>query len=1294
MRAISTAISRVILPAGLILSDVVPVCAWETNDWEFIDRIQQASFRAYRETKVGPWQLPCDSIIYDTPYNFGSITSIAGIGFKLSSMCIGLHRGWLPYAEAYGEVLRLLRVFGNEYSSDPNVFPRANGWTYHFYNNTDGTMNPKDGLSLLDHMLFIGGVIMVAEYFKGTPAGDLALRLYSETQWDNTGSGDANYTAWGYAENLLAIIEAADAPQHNKHASASNMWANVTAGVPYHLPLYYWQYPHCYLDFRARWDPRGRNHENIARDTILHQSQWCNDRFWDWKLAGGWECATYTNYTFGLSACGSSTGYRILDAVDEWSSDSGSISPICIPPCMIYAGTETMATLKYLFEEYYIKGWTPPQLPMWSDVYGWLNCFNSGRAADGRAPFSNGWNADIDYGPNVLLLENYRLGTTWRFFMQNPCIATGMHTVGFGPVQNVTLADFTNALNQFGGGIGHWENDGTPATAAFVLLASNVNPRVAGHIVRFTADNAREGGWVELGGRDQRGQAQISFWARGHTGQERIMVGLKDVFNRERKTPLLAHTGGAMPTDWTEVKIPLETFCITGVVSNDIWPGNLTLISFEFTNAAGGGLDLDYLAFGRDTLPPAAPTGTLRVAHAAGRPRVFWGAMDRARDVIGYRLLRRASTAGVFVAANRWLAPAHLGYADDESLGAAAGTYVEYALQAVDNAQPQNSSPTSAPAGFTYRGGGRGDIDWGNGTNPNVFGGTNDAYSGPGGAHEFGFVFTNLPDGGAGWARRSYVSLAPATHAVDLNGADAGDYTALAFYMRGAAGGEAIRSGLRDSAGRETALDLRASTAWQRVVISFNEFTNLNLTALSRLLFTHQSSGTVFLADLGFVTDTRADCAARHRVEAEHWTAQTGATVRDFKFAASGREVLGESWGAHSNDWAAWDFYLPAARTNYGLSIGYACGSGDGRSLEAAWNATPMGALRFVNTGGWGEQGGHFSTTTVSLAGVLTAGWHRLELRAASNDTPVNLDCLTLAEPGAPYFRECEDYTSQAGSSGPDAKAGASGGAVLGMSWGQAANSTASYSNVGARAVNGAWLYLWYSLNATSGRVVDAWIDGALRARLACPGTAGWGDHACDFNRVTAFVGDLGPGPHTVRFTVPTGGQAINLDCFWIGSEPEDTGLLDSDGDGLSDRQERIQGTSIAAADSDGDGLSDREETQAGYTGTITDPLDPDCDNDNLNDWEESVAGTDPWNAASRFGFNVIAAATNHDPLLEWSAATGRLYHLYYCDGPLSNGMIYREIADPARIEVSAGIARYRDTNAAPLRAFRIGVRR
>jgi len=64
---------------------------------------------------------------------------------------------------------------------------------------------------------------------------------------------------------------------------------------------------------------------------------------------------------------------------------------------------------------------------------------------------------------------------------------------------------------------------------------------------------------------------------------------------------------------------------------------------------------------------------------------------------------------------------------------------------------------------------------------------------------------------------------------------------------------------------------------------------------------------------------------------------------------------------------------------------------------------------------------------------------------------------------------------------------------------------------------------------------------------------------------------------------------------------------VDTDGDGVSDVQEAMDGTDPNDADSDDDGVNDGVEKVDG-----TDPLDADSDNDGVNDGDEKTNGTNP----------------------------------------------------------------------------------
>ena len=190
---------------------------------------------------------------------------------------------------------------------------------------------------------------------------------------------------------------------------------------------------------------------------------------------------------------------------DEPPSDSGSITPIGLPGCMIYAGTETMACMKNIFEQYYINGWNPGhrreaglerRLRLAQLLQQGPACPHAAHAATIFHPI----NAGIDYGPNVLLLENYKIGPTWRWFMQNSSIAAGMYTLGFGPPEQLHWRDVqrlrpTSSAAALGIA-GTTRQRRSPAVVR--RTSSTTNANVGDMVVRIVADNSNEGAWIDL----------------------------------------------------------------------------------------------------------------------------------------------------------------------------------------------------------------------------------------------------------------------------------------------------------------------------------------------------------------------------------------------------------------------------------------------------------------------------------------------------------------------------------------------------------------------------------------------------------------------------------------------------------------------------------------------------------------------------------------------------------------------------------------------------------------------------
>ena len=142
---------------------------------------------------------------------------------------------------------------------------------------------------------------------------------------------------------------------------------------------------------------------------------------------------------------------------------------------------------------------------------------------------------------------------------------------------------------------------------------------------------------------------------------------------------------------------------------------------------------------------------------------------------------------------------------------------------------------------------------------------------------------------------------------------------------------------------------------------------------------------------------------------------------------------------------------------------------------------------------------------------------------------------------------------------------------------------------------------------------------------------------------VTGLPGFLkyNPNTHVIEGEVPADAELTSHDvevkASKDGQEDSDkfkltvvTSIItDSDGDGVSDEQEKEDGTDPNNPDTDGDGLTDKQEidgsensfdedgnktSESGKDGAPTDPNNPDSDGDGLTDGTETQIGTDPNN--------------------------------------------------------------------------------
>ncbi len=304
-------------------------------------------------------------------------------------------------------------------------------------------------------------------------------------------------------------------------------------------------------------------------------------------------------------------------------------------------------------------------------------------------------------------------------------------------------------------------------------------------------------------------------------------------------------------------------------------------------------------------------------------------------------------------------------------------------------------------------------------------------------------------------------------------------------------------------------------------------------------------------------------------VEGEAWVVQRGSTGPDFKLAASGGELLGMNFGGRAGHFARWLIWVPGevgGRAGaWALHIRYARAMHGPARFEVTVDgrrAAGSPAVFDGPTGGWGEDGRHFRWARVDL-GQLEPGFHWLELRSLADGANTNIDGLLvgpgptqppgpdrLAEFLAPLLEanargrlgyvwiEGEDWAEQRGSVGPDNKAAAAGGQVLGSNFGGGRDHWAEWRFVlGQPGLRDAALYIRYCRMMSGDVVFDIALDGrpAGSGTVVFRGsTGGWGERPEHFRIAQVKLGDLGPGEHSIRLAARAGASNLNIDGMFV----------------------------------------------------------------------------------------------------------------------------------------------------------------
>ncbi|HEY3065848.1 MAG TPA: glucoamylase family protein [Methylomirabilota bacterium] len=426
--------------------------------------LQERTFRFFWDTGN-----PDNGLIPDrhpTP----SYSSIAAVGFGLTTYPIGVERGYITREQARERVLKTLRFF----ASAPQG-PEARGVTghrgffYHFLNMKTGERFGETELSTIDTAILIAGALFCQSYFDGPAAEEVEIRalvdtIYGRVDWRwaqpkapaislgwTPEKGFLKYDWRGYNEAMLVYLLALGSPTFPVNLEA---WQEWTSTYDKHWgtlfgqqflrfgPLFGHQYTHVWVDLRdirdAYMERRGLDYFENSRRAVYAQQAYA--------VANPRRCRDYGETVWGISASDGPADVLIQDpSGDRRRFRSYAARGIDLTgrkdDCTV-APTAVVASLPFAPEIV-----IPAALDMHRrfgehiySKYGFLDAFNRTFTFEvplrhGRHVPDFGWVAGdylgIDQGAIVTMIENYRSALVWRVMRKNLYLRRGLEQAGF-----------------------------------------------------------------------------------------------------------------------------------------------------------------------------------------------------------------------------------------------------------------------------------------------------------------------------------------------------------------------------------------------------------------------------------------------------------------------------------------------------------------------------------------------------------------------------------------------------------------------------------------------------------------------------------------------------------------------------------------------------------------------------------------------------------------------------------------------------------------------------------------------
>jgi len=451
----------VLIAAGTAAAQQLTVPPTPGSTPALLEELQERTFRFF-------WDIgnPDNGLIPDR-YPTPSYSSVAAVGFGLTTYPIGVERGYITRDQARERVLATLRFFAR---APQHAKARGaigyRGFFYHFLDMKTGDRFGDSELSTVDTAIFVAGALFCQSYFDSADAQDVEIRrladeIYRRVDWRwaqpkppaislgwSPESGFLRYDWRGYNEAMLVYLLALGSPTF---AVGRDAWAEWTSTYDKQWGTFFGQeflsfpalfghqYTHVWTDLRGIRDVymnrRGLDYFENSRRAVYAQRAYAvfNPR----------HCRDYGESIWGISASDGPADVVIENATGRYRFrtytargidryDDCTLAPTAVIGSIPFAPEVAIpATLEMhrRFGQYiYAK-------------YGFLDAYNRTFTFDdvtlrhGRHVPEFGWVAGdylgIDQGAILAMIENYRSGLVWRVMRKNPYLRRGLEQAGF-----------------------------------------------------------------------------------------------------------------------------------------------------------------------------------------------------------------------------------------------------------------------------------------------------------------------------------------------------------------------------------------------------------------------------------------------------------------------------------------------------------------------------------------------------------------------------------------------------------------------------------------------------------------------------------------------------------------------------------------------------------------------------------------------------------------------------------------------------------------------------------------------